>query len=312
MEKAIEKRGPALDRVDVTVLIPTYNRKDILHKVLSGLFKQETECQFEIVIVDDGSTDGTFESLKELDPPVEVVFISVKHQGPSGARNSGLRISRGDLIIFMDSDIYPSPEFVEAHYRSHTKDNLIGHGPVIHTNDLENPTEAEKKVTDIARAFFATGNASIYRKHLFDAGLFDEDFREYGWEDLEFGLRLRKKGLQKIEVPNAKGYHYKPKLVVTDLHKWKRRERERGHTAVLYYQKHPIRKVKIQTMISPFWFGLDRLLSLGGWTEKPSTEKYLRKIEQKGRKLWLRFVVRLITSHSYFEGIREALREGKN
>lgn len=309
MTQACQRRGPHIEMPEATVLIPTYNRKTILLKALSGLFKQKTFKKFEIVIVDDGSTDGTFQSLIELEPPVEVVFIKANHLGPAGARNAGLKISRGELVIFMDSDIYPCPEFVEAHIKAHTKDNLIGHGPVIHTNDLENPSEAEMKLTDIARAFFATGNASLFRKHLFDAGLFDEDFKEYGWEDLEFGLRLRKKGLQKIEVPAAKGYHYKPKLVVSDLDKWKQRERERGHTAVLFYRKHPIPKVRLQTMLSSFWFGVDRLLSLGGWTEKPSIRDYLQKVERQGNHKWLRIVVRLITSHSYFEGMREALKK---
>lgn len=309
VENSIARLGPGLDQVDASVLIPTYNRKEILRKVLSGLFKQETQYSFELVIVDDGSTDGTFESLLDLDPPVAMQVIRIEHKGPSGARNAGLKISRGELVIFVDSDLYPCPEFVEAHIKAHTADNLIGHGPVIHTDDLENPTDAEKKITDIGRAFFATGNASIYRRHLFEAGLFDEDFNEYGWEDLEFGLRLRKRGLKKIEVPEAKGYHYKPKLVVADLHKWKQRERERGHTAVLYYRKHPVYRVRLQTMISPFWLGVDRLISLGGWTEKPATEEYLKKVEKQGRHLWLRFLVRLITLHSYFEGIREAQRE---
>lgn len=303
--------GPGKDKIDVTVLVPTYNRKEILLTALRGLFTQDTESHYEVVIVDDGSNDGTFEALKELTPPVDMVVTRITRRGPAGARNVGLKLARGNLIIFMDSDIYPCPEFVRAHVKAHTRDNLIGHGPVIHTNNLENPSEAEMKLTDIARAFFATGNASIYKKHLFNAGLFDEDFKEYGWEDLELGLRLRRRGLERVDIKEARGFHYKPKLSVADLHKWKSRERERGHTAVIYYQKHPIYRVKLQTMISPFWFGVDRVLSLGGWTEKPSTESYLKDLEAKGRHRSLRFLVRLITSHSYFEGMREALRSSK-
>lgn len=305
--------GPLVNSPEVTVLIPTYNRKTILLKALKGLFLQTfPHDKLEIVVIDDGSTDGTLDAIQALTPPVQIVCTKTQRMGPAGARNQGLKIARGEIIIFMDSDIVPCPEFVEAHVKIHTKDNLIGHGPVIHTNDLENPTEAEMKITDIANAFFATGNASIFKKHLFAAGLFDEDFREYGWEDLELGLRLRRQGLEKAKVPEAKGFHYKPKLTVRDLPKWKQRERERGHTAVIYYRKHPIYKVRLQTMISPFWLGLDRLLSLGGWTEKQSVEEYLIKLEERGNHLWLRFIVRLITSHSYFEGIRETLREAES
>lgn len=300
--------GIKVENPVVTVIIPTYNRKTILLKALNGLFRQTlAKDKYEVIVIDDGSTDNTFAALLELNPPVEMIYTRTERMGPAGARNQGLKIARGKFIVFMDSDIVPCPEFLEAHLKAHTTDDLVGHGPVIHTNDIDNPTEAELKLTDMSRAFFATGNASILKQHLFDAGLFDEDFREYGWEDLEFGLRLRKLGLKKIEVPEAKGFHYKPKLSVRDLHKWKQRERERGHTAVIYYRKHPIMKVRLQTMISPFWFGLDRLLSLGGWTEKPSVESYLERVEERGSHMWLRFVVRLITSHSYFEGMREAL-----
>ena len=91
VENSIARLGPGLDQVDASVLIPTYNRKEILRKVLSGLFKQETQYSFEIVIVDDGSTDGTFESLLDLDPPVAMQVIRIEHKGPSGARNAGLR-----------------------------------------------------------------------------------------------------------------------------------------------------------------------------------------------------------------------------
>ncbi len=76
-----------------------------------------------------------------------------------------------------------------------------GHGPVIHTDNFDDPTSASFKVTDISRAFFATGNASIRKEHLFDAGLFDESFVEYGWEDLELGIRLRRLGLKAVKVP---------------------------------------------------------------------------------------------------------------
>src|SRR5690606_11622902 len=107
----------------------------------------------------------------------------------------------GELIIFLDSDIVVEEGFIEAHASAHEGlRDRIGHGPVIHTDDLENPTAAKYKLTDVSRAFFATGNASIRREHLLRAGLFDERFREYGWEDLELGLRLKRLGLKAMPV----------------------------------------------------------------------------------------------------------------
>jgi glycosyltransferase involved in cell wall biosynthesis len=196
----------------ISVVIPVYNRRVIMAKTLGYLSQQTLDpTRFEVVVVDDASTDGTGEMIKSLKPPYLLRYFSMPERGgPAGARNKGVREAQGSLIVFIDSDLVPAPELLEAHLEAHqSADNVIGHGPVIHTTDLDNPTATRMKLTDMSRAFFATGNVSIRREHLLKAGLFDEEFREYGWEDLELGRRLRRLQLQAIPVPEAKGYHYK-------------------------------------------------------------------------------------------------------
>ncbi|MBO2521851.1 MAG: hypothetical protein CW345_08635 [Firmicutes bacterium] len=194
----------------VSIIIPTYNRRIILEKALRALFHQTIDPQeYEVILIDDGSADGTYEMVQSLNPPYHLQYRRTERRGPAAARNLGIELARAELIIFIDSDIVVNDRFVAAHLAAHTADNLIGHGPVIHTDNLDNPTSAHFKVTDISRAFFATGNASIKKKHLVEAGLFDESFVEYGWEDLELGIRLRRLGLRAVKVPEDRGYHYK-------------------------------------------------------------------------------------------------------
>lgn len=292
----------------LSVVIPTYNRRPILEKCLLALDRQTLPHEkYEVILVDDGSTDGTDAMVASLKVRYALHYLRQERRGPAAARNSGIRKASADLIVFIDSDIVVTERFLQAHLEAQRQPMVIGHGPVIHTDNLEDPTSAKYKVTDISRAFFATGNVSIKKAHLFEAGLFDEEFVEYGWEDLELGIRLRRLGLAAVKVPDAKGYHYKRRLALSDLPYWRRRERERGHTAVLFYRKVPTRQVRWMTLITPLAFGLDRLLTLGNWTEREGTLRLLAWIERRGWHLLLRFLVRIITFHEYIEGLRDGL-----
>src|SRR5690606_30623820 len=117
--------------------------------------------------------------------------------------------------------------------------------------------------------------------HLERAGLFDESFVEYGWEDLELGIRLRKLGLRAVKAPGADGYHYKKRLTVADVPFWCKRERERGRTAVIFYRKVPTFQVRMMTMITPVAFWIDRALTIGGWTKHPKLPEWLRSLEAR-------------------------------
>lgn len=306
-----ERRNPAL-----SVVIPTYNRCPILKKALLALDRQTlAPDEYEVIVVDDGSTDGTEAMVQELTVRYPLRYERQERKGPATARNTGIRRARGELIVFIDSDIVVSRGFLGAHGAAHAgRDDCVAHGPVIHTTDLENPTTTPLKVTDWSRAFFATGNASVRREHLFGAGLFDERFVEYGWEDLELGLRLRRMGLVRVIAPEAKGYHYKDRLHLSQFPALKERERQRARTAVLFYRRHPILKVRLQTLITPVAFWLDRLLFPRDWTETAAFNRYLAALEGAGRHRRLRFWVRLATHHAYIAALRQALhapdREG--
>jgi len=106
--------------VFVSVVIPTYNRKPILEKCLKALetqvFTDSKVRNYEVLVVDDGSTDGTREWLTEsqgLFPHVQL--LSMAHSGPAAARNLGIEKAQGDTIVFIDSDLVVTETFLQSH-----------------------------------------------------------------------------------------------------------------------------------------------------------------------------------------------------
>ena len=184
-------------------------------------------------------------------------------------------------------------------------------GPVIRTRSIENPTKERMKLTDISTAFFATGNTSVKRSFLAQADPFDEDFKEYGWEDLEMGERLKRLGLRVRTNKRAVGYHYQKRVHLIDLPHICAREKARGRTAVLFYRKHCTSTVKYMTQISFFFFFLDWLLTIAAWMDKPWGKRLLIYLDKHNRNFTLRVLMKIIVQHSYIKGIKEALKKNK-
>ncbi|MDI6869815.1 MAG: glycosyltransferase family A protein [Bacillota bacterium] len=296
--------------LEASVVIPTYNRREFLRKCLLSLFEQTAPGDsYEIVVVDDGSTDGTGDLVAELSSqaPCRVFCQHQPNSGRARARNAGIRAARGRIIIFLDSDMVVDEGFIAAHLRCQKEPGRIVHGQVINTPDFSDPRLAKPKLTDYSRAFFATGNVSVEREKLLEAGLFSEAFTEYGWEDLELGTRLRHLGLVAVRCPEARSWHYLPRLTFAQVSSIVRRERERGHMAVLYYRMHPEWRVKLATLLTPAFFALDRLLSLGHWPERPATLRLLARLDRPATHLLFRALTALVRNHAYAEGLREGL-----
>ena len=198
----------------ISVVIPTYNRLPILRKCLLALERQTLAPpldRYEVVVVDDGSTDDTIQWLDRhaADLP-HVRLIRQEHGGPAEGRNRGVDHAHGDVIVFIDSDLVVTDSFLISHARaldSHWTrqgDRLcFTYGAVINTANFDEPTAEPHKLSDLSWAYFATGNVGIDRAVLERAGLFDTSFRLYGWEDLELGERLRRMGVVLVRCPEA-------------------------------------------------------------------------------------------------------------
>ncbi len=315
----------------VSVIIPTYNRKVVLKKCLSALLGQTYPSnRYEIIVIDDGSTDETDEMVSRLieehrleKQSTKLIYEWHEHSCAAAARNRGIRKARGDLVILLDSDIVTLPDFIEAHVLArHDSDNTpaedtlphnwnvsedkaIVHGRVIYTEDLDNPTSTKKRISDISMAFFASGNVSIARKWLLEAGLFDEDFIEYGWEDLELGQRLKKLGLRVVRSDGPAGYHLKYEFSVAKLPAIRGREHQRGRMAVVYYRKHPTFSVRMSTTMTRPFYWLVGLLTLGGWPDRPSTVRLIDWLDRRGWRALLGVLLQIMIYYWYIQGIKE-------
>lgn len=209
--------------LQVSVVVPTYNRLSRLRQVIDGLERQTYPLdQFEVIVVSDGSTDGTHAYLESIETPLRLSYVAQANQGPAAARNNGISLARGELVLFVDDDVVPEPELIVEHLRVHSAegDGVVVLGPMLTPADFamapwvyyeqamlvkQYIAMQEGRWAPTARQFY-TGNTSLARRHLVEAGGFDSRLRRA--EDVELAYRLAARGLRFVFNPQAIGYHY--------------------------------------------------------------------------------------------------------
>lgn len=206
----------------ITVVLPTFNRRRRLERVLGGLDRQSVppEC-FEVVIVDDGSTDDTQEWLSRNSARrYGVSSIRQANAGPATARNTGIEAARGEFLLFLDDDVEPTEQLIAEHLRCHdAESNVVVIGPLASLPHYAQPWVAWEQAKleaqyaamlrgDWAPSFrqFWTGNASVAKSEVLAAGGFDPSFLR--GEDVELGRRLHMRGLGFRFNPKARGLHH--------------------------------------------------------------------------------------------------------
>jgi len=208
-----------------SVVIPTYNRCVSLERVLRALARQTVSpAWFEVVLVADGCTDDTVPLCRRLanELPYSLRLIEQVNSGPAAARNRGVAEARAELIVFIDDDVVPAPEFLATHLAAHSTegDSIIALGPLRPPPDvrlnawgaweehalLQQYTAMEAGRWKPTYRQFYTGNASLWRRHILAAGGFHPEFLRA--EDIELGLRLKATGCTFMFLPQARGWHY--------------------------------------------------------------------------------------------------------
>jgi GT2 family glycosyltransferase len=209
----------------VSVVIPTWNGADLLREALRSLDSQ-TFADFEVIVVDNGSSDETLTMLGESFPAVRIVALS-RNEGFAVAVNAGIRAARGDIIVLMNNDIEATPGWLAA-----LVDALDRHPDVgtcaSRMLSLSNPGIIDSAGDmlglfatsighgapdgpefDTSRLVFSPcAGAAAYRRQVFDeVGLFDERFFAY-LEDVDLGARIQLAGWHCLYVPDAIVHHH--------------------------------------------------------------------------------------------------------
>ncbi len=306
----------------LSVVTPTYNRQLVLEKCLQALENQQFSDKspvtgYEIVVVDDGSTDGTVAWLQSNPATFpHVRLVQQAHAGIAAARNLGVESAKGDIIVFVDSDLMVTERFLEAHsegleerQKQAEGDRVFTYGRVIDTCNFEDPTSEPYKLTDFSAAYFETNNVAIARKWLIDAGLFDTQFNQYGWEDLEMGVRLKQMGIKLVKCPEAVGYHWHAPFSLDQMPDLIDKEIQRARMGVVFYKKHPTLDVRM--MIQMTWLHriLWGVLSLGGLLNERTLSPLLEWLIRQGKPQLAQEITRIFLNWYNVNSVYQAYAE---
>jgi glycosyltransferase involved in cell wall biosynthesis len=248
--------APALT---VSVIIPTYNRKDWLLRALESLGRQTLPAdQFEVIVVDDGSTDDT-QSIASQPFPFTLRCVHQRNQGATVARNRGAAMSNAEVLVFMDDDVTVSPQTLEALAAAccqGTKILVMGtlgrRGRVdasVYTAIVLASPSHYPTARDEAGLHFVDMNTQLLacrRSDFLELGMFQDPTGGYGWpnwDDVDFGYRAHRNGFRLLLSNEAVGEHWDYSIADRTMacQRWYRASR----SAVWLFQRHQ----ELQTLI---------------------------------------------------------------
>jgi glycosyltransferase involved in cell wall biosynthesis len=208
-------------QVDISIVIPTFNRRNTLARTLPTTLQQSlSSSRYEVIVVVDGSTDGTADLLRSYEDHPGLRFAQQLNRGQAAARNAGLALATGRLVLFLDDDLLCAPVLLDEHLRAHDlrSSPALVFGPVglsgasrpgLATSWIR--ADVELTMSRLARQRPVDGlmdvtvypNSSVDRRLILECGGFDERFVGAG-EDTELGLRLWKEGVEFCYAPDAR------------------------------------------------------------------------------------------------------------
>jgi GT2 family glycosyltransferase len=245
-----------VDRGQIDVVVPTYQRADLLARCLDSFAAQTADpTSYELLVVDDGSTDGTPEVIEAARRagPVRIVAARQPNAGPAAARNRAVRLGSAPLLLFVDDDIVATPELVATHLELHRNGpreqgyvGLVSWEPSLQVTpfmrwldgtDLQFTYGTSLQPGRVPRPedAFYTCNLSLSRSLFDEAGGFDESFPYPAYEDVELGHRLAAAGFVLDYTPEAMAFHNRP----ITLAEFRRRMEFVAESAVRIDRIHP-------------------------------------------------------------------------
>ena len=308
--------------MEVSVVVPTYNRIGTLRVVLPSLLEQTIGREaYEIIIADSQSMDGTADFIRSTIASAgeeRLRYLPGAYTGRAAARNAGIGAARAPVVLFTDADIIASPDLVERHAAAHreaagARMALVGcELQVISLDDYRRQRDdprTRKPLHPPARRtlswlYFLTGNASVRRDDLLAVGAFDESFTGYGHEDLELGYRLARAGVGIRYDPHAINYHWHPVGYGEQIG----RMELAGISTVRFYRKHPDFAVRANLGMTPVSLALHSLLTAATPLRR-AIERAGASVESPRKNTWPYIARQIAYQYHYVTGVKRALRE---
>ncbi|MDR1675290.1 MAG: glycosyltransferase [Tannerella sp.] len=250
-----------------SLVIPVYNRPDEVSELLESLTLQ-TVKDFEVIIVEDGSTVTCEEVVRTYAERLPVIYRRIPNGGPGQARNCGATGASGEYLIVLDSDCVLPPGYIQA-----VSEELNG----VNADAFGGPDRASDRFTGVQKAinyamtsFFTTGGIRGGKKKLdrfyprsFNMGIRKEVYEKLGGfskmrfgEDIDFSLRIYEAGYRVCLFPSAWVYHKRR----TDWKKFYRQVYNSGIARVNLYRKHPRSLKPVHLLPALFTLGVSGLL----------------------------------------------------
>jgi GT2 family glycosyltransferase len=192
-------------------VIATYQRAELLPRLVASLEAQTYDGRLEVIFVDDGSRDSTAQVLAGLRSRSRLdirVLGDGRNRRQAAARNIGWRAAGAPIVAFTDDDCVPTPDWLAEGMRA------MAHGDrVVVGRTLPDPAQASisgpfsRTISVLDEALFETCNVFYRREDLEGAGGFDEGFTSHGGEDTDLGWRIRKSGVEAVFEPGALVHH---------------------------------------------------------------------------------------------------------
>lgn len=327
-----------MSAIEISVVIPTYNRREILRSMLGALREQTISPQkFEVIVVVDGATDGTWEMLQEIETPYRLTShyqenaglgSSTFSSGVSVARNRGAALAEGHVLLFLDDDLIPLPGLVEEHARIHRhsqKAVVLGRLlPSDETTTKRGWNIWEERTLETHYRLMARGNRppagwrlysanfSVERQQFVAMNGFDVAMGHVRGEDVDLGLRLEDAGATFHFVPAAGAIH----LGFRNFSSWCNSAYILGVRDVVLAEekgrKELMQRVYGRRRRRPRVISLAVRLSLGGQNVRATLVGALRFVSGVLERLKLRSLAHagysIIFHVHYWNGIAEGLR----
>jgi glycosyltransferase involved in cell wall biosynthesis len=310
----------------ISVVIPTYQRRGSVERVLEALARQTLPHDaFEVIVSIDGSDDGTGDMVTQYHAAYTLRALWQPNRGRAAACNAGIRTARGDVIVLLDDDMEPAPGCLAGHLAAHpagSRHAVVGAAPI--RFDAASPPVVEfmgigfdwrlRKLGEPGHVMTFretyTGNFSVRRDVVLEVGAFDEGFTAYGHEDYELALRLERAGVRLTFSREALAHqHYEKSYAALA-----RNAVARGRTAVFFAMKHPevADRLKLATYAqgSRKWHTARRALLACSRVYRGTPDAVIRLVTwlERWRPRRLRRYYELSLDYFFWLGVRSAAR----